>query len=262
MFPNFKNKHAQDSMFTAKEFFGYNKRHGRAPHIKAPEAIIICYSRALMQYIKKNENITEYDAFGGTLYLLNASKNRIGILGDIGIGSPAVGVALEEAIAFGTKIFISIGTAGTLQQTMHEGDVVLCSKAIRDEGTSFHYLKSSTYAYPSKELIKHIATYFTAKNIPYTSGSSWTIDAPYRETVAEAKKYQKEGVLTVEMEASALFAIAAYHQVQMVAIFIISDSLAELTWNPQFHHKKTKSGLAQLYRHTVALLSSALERKK
>ena len=85
-------------------------------------------------------------------------------------------------------------------------------------------------------------------------GTSWTIDAPYRETVAEAKQYQKEGVATVEMEASALFAVAQYRNVELGAIFTISDSLAELEWKPKFHLKKTKTGLEILYKVAVDVL--------
>jgi purine-nucleoside phosphorylase len=79
-------------------------------------------------------------------------------------------------------------------------------------------------------------------------GTGWTVDAPYRETVAEARHYQQEGVLTVEMEAAALFAVAAYHRVDMAAAFTISDSLAELEWEPQFSAAPTREGLEKLYR--------------
>lgn len=69
----------------------------------------------------------------------------------------------------------------------------------------------------------------------YVLGSSWTIDAPFREIVAEVRKYQEEGVLTVEMEAAAIFSVAKYRNVEAGAIFTISDYLAELEWKPKFH---------------------------
>jgi uridine phosphorylase len=70
---------------------------------------------------------------------------------------------------------------------------------------------------------------------------------PYRETMAEARHYQVEGVLTVEMEAAALFAVAAYRGVEMAAAFTISDSLAEMVWNPQFHASDTHDSLTTLF---------------
>jgi len=90
--------------------------------------------------------------------------------------------------------------------------------------------------------------------VPYMAGTSWTVDAPYRETIAEVKSYQEEGILTIEMEAAALFAVAEYRNVEMGALLTISDTLTDLTWNPQFHHDKTPEGLETLYRVAVDVL--------
>ena len=133
---------------------------------------------------------------------------------------------------------------------------MVCEKAIRDEGTSHHYLKYSKYAYASKRLTKKIMESLEKLKQKYFVGTSWTIDAPYRETIAEAKQYQKEGVATVEMEASALFAVAQYRNVELGAIFTISDSLAELEWKPKFHLKKTKKGLEILYKVAIDVLQN------
>ena len=72
-------------------------------------------------------------------------------------------------------------------------------------------------------------------DLRYVVGTTWTIDAFYRETITEVKKYQEENVLTVDMEASAIFAVAEYRNIEAGAIFTISDYLAELTWKPRFH---------------------------
>jgi uridine phosphorylase len=89
----------------------------------------------------------------------------------------------------------------------------------------------------------------------YQTGTSWTIDAPYRETVAEVRHYQAEGVLCVEMEAAALFAVASVRGVHLASAFVISDSLADLEWNPQFHGDEVQAGLVTLYEAAVAALS-------
>ena len=75
-----------------------------------------------------------------------------------------------------------------------------------------------------------------------------------RETVAEARHYQAEGVATVEMEASALFAVAAFRGVEMGAMFTVSDSLASLKWKPEFHSELTQKGLETIYRAAVHAL--------
>ena len=207
-----------------------------------------------MEYIIENHKTTKVDGFNGEMYLLNETGGKIAIIGKFGIGSPVVVTLLEELIAFGVKKFISIGTAGTLQKNIKVGDLIVCEKAIRDEGTSHHYIKTGKYAYPSKELTQKIKLSLKNQHVAFVSGTSWTIDAPYRETVAEAKQYQKEGVLTVEMEASALFTVAKYREVELGAMFTISDSLAELKWIPKFHAKKVDNSLEKIYKVAVDVL--------
>ena len=253
-FPNLKDKHAKDSMFTPSEFMAYQKKRGKYPKFKTPEGVIFCYQRSLMEFILENHKTTKVEGFYGEMYLLDETKGKVAIIGKFGIGSPVVATLLEELIAFGVKKFVSIGTAGTLQKDITIGSLMVCEKAIRDEGTSHHYLKPSKYAYASKEMTNKIKKFLDKFKQEYFVGTSWTIDAPYRETIAEAKQYQTEEVATVEMEASALFAVAQYRNVELGAIFTISDSLAELEWKPKFHLKKTKTGLEILYKVAVDVL--------
>jgi len=253
-FPNFENKHANDSMFSPSDFLEYRKTKGKHDKFDPPEGVIFCYSRKLMKYILKRHKVRKVQMPPGEMYLINETKNKIAIIGNFGIGAPVVAAILEELIALGVKKFISIGTAGTLQKNLKIGDLIVCEKAIRDEGTSHHYLKASKYAYASKKMTERIKKSLDNLGQKYFLGTSWTIDAPYRETVAEAKQYQKEGVATVEMEASALFAVAKYRKVEMGAIFTVSDSLAELQWSPNFGSKKTKGGLKNLYKAALATL--------
>jgi len=253
-FPNFKDKHLEDSIISPSEFMEYQKEQGKYPTFKKPEGLIFCYQKSLIQYVLENHKTTKVEGFYGEMYLLDETEGKLAIIGKFGIGAPVVVTLFEELIAFGIKKFISIGTAGTLQKHIKIGSLMLCDRAIRDEGTSHHYVESSKYAYASKVMIENIKESLNKFNQEYFVGTSWTIDAPYRETVAEARQYQSEGVATVEMEASALFVVAEYRKVDLGAIFTISDSLAELEWNPKFHSKKTKQGLEILYKVSVDAL--------
>lgn len=257
VFPNFRNKHAEDSMISPRESLNYQKKRGKFPKFKSPKGIIFCYDEQLMKDIKDHHSVTDVSGpegnpyFHGKTYLIDETNGEVAIIGNFGMGSPVVVTILEKLIAFGVKKFISIGTAGTLQKNIAIGSVMVCNRAIRDEGTSHHYLKHSKYAHASKEMTKKIIQSLEKFKQDYFVGTSWTIDAPYRETVAEAKQYQKEGVASVEMEASALFAVAQYRKVELGAIFIISDSLAELEWKPNFHSDKVDTGLEMLYKTAV-----------
>lgn len=254
-FPNLKNKHAHAPLFSPKDFFRYLKKVGRYPRFKAPRGMILCYQRSLLDYVLKNHKTTRAAGICRDMYLLDETGGKVAVAGNFGIGAPAAAVLLEELIGFGVKRFISVGTAGALQKNIRVGDLMVCGKAIRDEGTSYHYAKPSKYAYPSEKITKEIKAALESLGQGYFTGTTWTIDAAYRETVAEVRRYQKEGVATVEMEASALFAVAGHRRAQLGAMFTISDSLAELEWNPQFHSKETEKGLEALYKAALSVLS-------
>ncbi len=253
-FPNFEGKHAEDSMLSPGEFQRYLRQTDRYPEEDAPEGVILCYDDRLMRHILDSHTTTRYRLTGGETYLLDDTDGRIAVAGRFGVGAPAAVIVLEELAAAGSRRFMSIGTAGTLQKQIKVGDLVVCDRAIRDEGTSHHYLPHSKYAHASEKMTARIIASLKKRRRKYVVGTSWTIDAPFRETVMEARQYQQEGVATVEMEASALFAVAEYRGLEIGAILAISDSLAELEWQPQFHHQKTTRGLEALYRVALDVL--------
>ncbi len=254
MFPNFADKQDNEPIFTPSEFIDYLKKTGRYPKFPAPSGIIFSYQKTLLDYVIKNHPIAKMETTMGEMYLLKETNNQIAIVGKLGIGAPAVVTALEELNAWGVKKFSSIGTAGTLQKNLSIGDIVVCDKAIRDEVVSHHYLRAEKYAFASRGTVEKIKNSLEKLGQKYTVGLSWTIDAPYRETVVEAVQYQKEGVLTVEMEAAALFAVANYRKIDLGAIFTISDSLADFKWSPEFHREETKEGLEILYKTALDVL--------
>jgi uridine phosphorylase len=173
-------------------------------------------------------------------------------VGGFGIGAPTATTVLEELIALGAREFISIGAAGCLQPACGFGEAVVCTGAIRDEGVSHHYAPAGKFAWPSETLTRRLAQALAAGGTAPQSGLAWTIDAPYRETVAEARSYQAEGVVCVEMEAAALFTVGRYRGVDVAAAFAISDHLlAEDRWTHAF-------GTLTLRQASTRLLDAAL----
>ena len=182
---------------------------------------------------------------------------KILILGDIGIvkmtgiGSPHAASIMEELVALGGKQFLNIGTAGGLK---HKG-IFLCNKALRDEGTSSHYLKPGRFTYPVRNLTARLGKSIKSRGLEYSIGTTWTTDAPYRETKAEVKKYAKQGISTVDMETSALFAVAKYRKVEIAATFVVSDLVCEGKWKPMFKDTQIKETLNLLVEAAVDCLS-------
>ena len=253
--PIHRDKYNSKPIFSPEDLHVYRNSTNSGNALRCPENIILCYSPGLMNYIKDTYAITEVRLSGGTLYSLSETSTPIGVMGNFGFGAPVAVTLSEVLIAAGVKRMINIGVAGTLQKHIDIGDIVVCEKAIRDEGTSYHYLEPDTYAYPHPELTGQIKKILAKNGMEYFTGPSWTIDAPYRETIAEVLKYQEEGVLTVEMEASALFALGVHRNIEVGAIFTISDSLADLKWRPEFQSERTIKGLEAIFEVALNSLS-------
>jgi nucleoside phosphorylase len=255
-YPNFAGKHAEEAIFTPADFTAYLQRIGALEAYTAPDGMVLCYRRSLYRQVVQAEGLQPAERRGALhgMLPLPSTGGRIGLLGQFGIGAPAAARAVEELAAMGTSAFVSVGTAGSLQRDLNVGDLVLCEAAIRDEGVSHHYLPAAKLARAAGSLSPALAGALNQAGAVFRAGTSWTIDTPYRETIAEARQYQAEGVLCVEMEAAALFAVAEVRGLQVAAAFTISDSLADLAWDPQFHGPQVEAGLVTLYRAALSAL--------
>ena len=113
-------------------------------------------------------------------------------------------------------------------------------------------------ALASRELTTELCAVIEKKGVPFIKGCSWTTDAVYRETIEEFRQYRDEGVLTVEMEASALFAVGTFRGVSVSSVFSISDILSEDGWSQGYHSEEKLEGLKQIFEaahETIWLIS-------
>lgn len=250
-FPNHPEKYAKSALFSPIEYLQYWEKHNPIDRNLVPESAILTFQPG---FVKRITQRFPSEKIGNLLEVIQIENKKLGLARVPGIGAPAAVVVLEELIGLGVRQFIIIGTAGGLQKHVKVGDLVLCEAAIRDEGTSYHYLPPAKYARGSADLTQKLHDSLIQSGHKIFSGISWSVDAPYRETMDEVRQYQSEGVLTVEMEAAALFAVAEYRNVSLAAVFVISDSLAELKWNPQFFSRKINTQLELLFDASAATL--------
>ena len=233
-FPNHPEKHLAEPLVTPEKNAEYKRAQG-VDVAEPPEAVVLCYSRTLMEYLTETYDGREVSHYYGDLYAFDDTDGTVGVMGNFGIGSPTTAMMMDELVADGVESFLSVGIAGCLQESIEMGEFIVCEKAIRDEGTSHHYVESERYAYPSESLTGTATQLLQDREEAFHVGPSWTIDAIYRETKEEVERYADEGVLTVEMEASAVFAVAAHRGVEAAAMFVVSDYLGLSDWEPKFH---------------------------
>lgn len=256
-FPNYIDKYSSKPVFSPEDSQKYRKETGREIVHDSLDGLIICYASQLAAYITEHYPVTIKNGhYGSTLCFLKNGSKTICVIVTTGFGAPIAVALLERFISRGVDKIINLGIAGSLQPHVDIGNIVVCDKAVRDEGTSYHYLPPKRYSHASSELTLAIQKELKKQNIPYFTGTSWTTDAPYRETIDEVKYFQSEGVLTVDMEASALFAVAEFRGVRMGSIFTISDSLADFEWKQEFQSERTAAGLETILRVGIDVLSS------
>lgn len=159
----------------------------------------------------------------------------------LGVGAPAAIATLEELIALGVRDILIVGTGGSLQPTLPIGSIILPTSAIREEGTSFHYVPAGVDLSPDPTLAQALAEEVVKLGGVGAFGPVWTTDAPYREMRSKVLAYSAMGVLAVEMEAAALFALAQFRGVRLGMVMAISDELFH-EWRPGFHTAELRAG--------------------
>jgi uridine phosphorylase len=163
-----------------------------------------------------------------------ADGSVVGVLGNA-VGAPFAVLVAEQLFASGCRFLISITSAGKVADLGDPPYVVLIDRALRDEGTSFHYLPPGAddfVAAPDADLLSRIEAAVRAEFPPGSGtavhrGSTWTTDAPYRETAAAIAAAASRGILAVEMEAAALYAFATARGFAVMCFAHVTNSMGQ-----------------------------------
>ena len=163
-----------------------------------------------------------------------------------GCGAPAAALQTELAIACGVKKCIFLGTAGSLQEEVQPGDIVLCQQAVGADGTSPHY-HARPVIMPQAHLTATFGRQLAADKKNFHTGRIWTTDAVFCETKAEVKHYQRQRVLGVDMETAAFLAVCRRRKVGGAAVLVISDALYKGVWEPSLKLKEIAGELKSCF---------------
>jgi len=229
-YPNYPDKYKLKELYGAQDIVNYRKQIGRMPSLPSPDGVLFCLERGLPWRLRWRIPVTRAGGMNGDLYALKKPKGKIGIMTGFGGGSPITVELAEEFAAMGVKCMILMTWGGILQPDLNPGDIIVVDKAIRDEGTSYHYLPPAKYVDANSILADQLVEAINAHGGNCTRGTTWTTDAPYRETVDEIKQYRSEGVKTVEMESAGLFTVGQVRNIPTVSVVIGMDSLSEFRW--------------------------------
>jgi uridine phosphorylase len=256
-YPNVPGKHRMEAIVEPRQMLDHRRLGGRLPRMEPPSGAVICLQRGLPERLRWRIRLRRVGRLMGELYTVRSTAGRVAVLTDFGLGAPIVAAQAEELIALGAKRLVSIALAGAIQPDLAPGTIVIPDTAIRDEGTSHHYLEPGNRVASDPGLIAALSAALTNRGLPFRVGPAWSIDAPYRETREEVARYQREGVLAVDMELAALLAVAQVRGVAAAAILVVGDSLADGRWVPPERLDGMERSLESAYRTAIEVLDVA-----
>jgi purine-nucleoside phosphorylase len=249
-------KNDRPSIVSPEALAQHGLETGAYAQVPPPTSAVLCYHRGLAQQLLASRAHVKIPGFFGDTYLLEETGGTVALVADFGIGAPVAAVMLEDLIALGCRTVVSMGTTGGMDPTLGVGDLVLCSGAVRDEGTSHHYLPAGAPAVPDPDLTARLAAEIARREEPFRQAQAWTTDAPYRETKEEVLAHVDAGVAVVEMEAAALFAVGEVRGASVASLLVVSDVLSTLdgTWVPEFHGDVVGARLELAFEVALAVL--------
>jgi uridine phosphorylase len=250
---------AEGSVFKAGDFIRTRKKP--TADLRFPKYCVLGFSPHFIRHCKRRYRASVLDYINrGHPYLLFQYRGISMAFVYPGIGAPLASAILDETFALGAESCVFIGSAGALVEGFQAGDLILPTRAVRDEGTSFHYAPPGRHAFPDPHLVDTIRKTLREKAVPFREGSTWTTDGVYREIPSKINRLRDEGCLSVDMEASALFSVAEFYGKKIAGLFSASDSISGAAWKPLPRGTNPKSvspaGLLDLALDSLANLHS------
>jgi len=218
----------QASVFEPANLLREARRQKNLPDIAVPRVCLLDPDGDIATYLEhsgQGHRHPGWACYHTDMWVTEVSGTQISVVARA-VGAPFAVLVAEQLFASGAGLVNSITSAGQLQPLAQPPYFVLINHALRDEGTSLHYQPAATWS----DLPDHLASRLAAalKNLeePVITARSWTTDAPYRETPTAIASATELGAACVEMEAAALYALAAARRFDIVCLAHITNTMA------------------------------------
>ena len=234
MAPILTGKHYDaPSVFTADGLIDAARRQKGLPVVSVPPVCVLDPDTDLVAHLQATGQVARDPAWAcyhTGLYKLPAS--HVGMPCDVGfvggaVGAPFAVLVAEQLFASGCRLLISLTSAGQLVPLRPPPYYILIDRALRDEGTSYHYEAPSRFSAAPPRMLDMLHGAFDRVGLPIVTGATWTTDAPFRETAALIEQRRAEGLLAVEMEAAALYALARTRDLPIVCFALVTNQMAQ-----------------------------------
>ena len=253
------------SVFDVANLMREARRQKQLPAGDVPRICVLDPDGDLVDYLRAQGRAERYRAWACYHTELDTFEHEGMTFGIVGraVGAPFAVLVAEELFVSGCELLVSVTSAGQITPLANPPYFVLIERALRDEGTSYHYLPPSRYSELDPVLAARLRDHWDHTRLPLHTGASWTTDAPFRETEAMIAACRDENILAVEMEAAALYALATAKHYRIVCFAHVTNTMAQdgddFEKGPDWGSERMLTVLAETARCTHAARKAASE---
>jgi len=254
--PILSNKrYAEPSVFTAENLLREARRQKALARAHVPRICVLDPDGDIVRWLvgtRSAERHPEWACYHTDLFTFWQDGLQFGIVG-CAVGASFAVLVAEELFTSGCELLISVTSAGQVVGVTDPPYFVLIEKALRDEGTSYHYLPPADFSYIRPSLLSTLEGVFSHTPVPMYRGATWTTDAPFRETASAVAHCRELGIMAVEMEAAALYAFAEAKHKSVACLAHVTNRMARAEGD----FEKGVAGGSQDALQVVALVARA-----
>lgn len=229
--PILSHKHfSASSAFTPENLLREARRQKGLSVAAVPEVCVLDPDGDIVRYLRaanRAERHSAWACYHTDLYAFHHEGHEYGIVGNA-VGAAFAVLIAEELFASGCQLLLSVTSAGQIIPVQPPPYFIVIARALRDEGTSYHYLPPSDYSEADARLVRVAQGALSDAGIPVRVGATWTTDAPFRETEEAIDAVAKAGILAVEMEAAALYAFSQARSKPVICFAHVTNQMARI----------------------------------
>lgn len=217
------------SVFQPANLLREARRQRGLDHAEVPAICLLDPDGDMVRYLKRTgqaEPVVHWACYHTEMWRFEWDGIEIGVVG-CAVGAPFAVLLAEQMFASGCRFLISVTSSGQITPVGEGPYFILIDKALRDEGTSYHYLPPSRFAEADLEVLARLVPLVGTAPVTVHQGTTWTTDAPYRETEAAIAAHREAGILAVEMEAAALYAFSRARGCPVACFAHVTNTMAQ-----------------------------------
>jgi uridine phosphorylase len=239
------------SVFRPDALLREARRQKRLPAVEVPAICILDPDGDIVRRLRREGRARPFEAwpcYHTELDVFELSGRAVGIVG-CAVGAPFAVLIAEELVASGCRLLLSLTSAGQIVPAGQPPYFVIVDRALRDEGTSYHYAEASEYGEADPHLVARASDALASDGLRAIVGPTWTTDAPFRETAEAIEAAKGRGILAVEMEAAALYTFAKARQARVLCLAHVTNTMGQA-------HQDFEKGEADGTADALAVLSA------